>query len=151
MADQTVEQPVVEEPTVNLLYTDPNEVPPPVYIITLDQLLESQQALSSKESTDRVALQRFVEPDFEEAKRKLLQWASLGFPEAFCIFTINIDVPTKCSDGVVRNKFNYVEYLLGDTLANKFQVLQQKIPGMVLSYSLPDHQVCMHVSRASAS
>jgi hypothetical protein len=149
MEQPVEEQPVEEQPVEEQPVEEPQSGP--VYIITFDELVTSQQALLSKESADRIILQRFVSPDSEEMKRKLLQWAGLGFPDTFCIFSVSIDVPSKCSDGAVRNKFQYVEYLLEDTLGNKFQALAQKIPGMVLSYSLPENQVCMHVSKAGSS
>jgi hypothetical protein len=123
-------------------------VEPSPYIITLDELKETQEALSHKESLDRSTVIRFVEPDTEELKRKLLQWATVGLPNVFQLFSVSIEPPTRCMDGISRPKFEYIEYLLGTTIYEKFQLLQVKLPGMVLSYSLPDSQLCMHVSKA---
>jgi hypothetical protein len=123
-------------------------VEPSPYIITLDELKETQEALSHKESLDRSTVIRFVEPDSEELKRKLLQWAASGLPDVFQLFSISIEPPTRCMDGISRPKFEYIEYLLGTTIYEKFQLLQVKLPGMTLTYSLPGSQLCMHVSRA---
>jgi hypothetical protein len=117
------------------------------YIITLDELKASQEALSHKEILDKSALFRFVEPASEELKQKLFQWASLGLPDGFQLYSVALEVPLKCSDGLVRSTFEYTEYLLGTTLSEKIQLLQAKLPGMVLSYSIPGPQVCLHVSK----
>ena len=122
-------------------------VAPPSYIITIDELKATQEALSHKESTDRSAVFRFVQPDSEELKRKLISWAASGLPDGFRLDSISIEPPSKCIDGQIRPKFEYVEYLLGTTLFERLQLLQSKLPGMALSYSLPDSQVCMHVSK----
>lgn len=125
----------------------PTPEPTPVYIITLDELKATQQAISRKENVDRATVFRFVEPDPEELKRKLLHWAAAGLPDGFQIISISIEPPQKCMDGQVRTKFEYVEYLLGTTLYQKILLLQAKLPGMILSYSIPDSQVCIHVSK----
>jgi len=123
-------------------------VEPSPYIITLDELKATQAALSHKETVDRSTMFRLVEPDSEDLKRKLLQWAAAGLPDGFQIFSISVEPPQKCMDGQVRTKFEYVEYLLGTTIYEKIVLLQAKLPGMMLSYSLPDSQVCIHVSKA---
>jgi hypothetical protein len=123
-------------------------VEPNPYIITLEELKATQEALFHKEAIDRSTLFQFVEPDPEELKRKLLHWAAAGLPDGFQITSISVEPPQKCMDGQVRTKFEYVEYLLRTTLYEKVLLLQAKLPGMILSYSLPDSQVCMHVSKA---
>jgi hypothetical protein len=118
------------------------------YIITLEELQSSLESLLSKENSDRLSIIRFVEPGAEELKRKLLQWASLGFPAIFVLFSIPLEVPEKCSDGQVRDLFNYVNYLLGTTLGEKIQLLNSKLPGMQLSYSIQNTIINMHVSKS---
>jgi len=127
---------------------DPTPVvePSPI-IITLDELKATQESIARKESVDKSTVFRFVEPDTEELKKKLLQWASLGMPDAFPIFSVSIEPPSRCLDGEVRSKFDYAQYLLETTLYDKFQILQAKLPGMALSYSLPDTQIYMCVSK----
>jgi hypothetical protein len=129
-------------------WTMPPSEPPSPFIMTFDELRTTQEAIQNKETQDRSAVFRFVEPDTEELKRRLLQWASAGFPDTYMIFSISVIPPSKCVDGETRTMFDYVNYLLSSTLYDKFQVLQAKLPGMTLSYSLPSNQICMHVSRA---
>jgi len=119
----------------------------PTYIITFDELKQTQEALAYRETLDKAKVFMFVEPDSEEVKRRLLQWAGLGFPDGFQISSISLIQPSRCADGVTRTKFQYVEYLLGTSLSEKVQLLQSKLPGMLLSYSLPDSQICLHVSK----
>jgi len=122
-------------------------VEPNPYIITLDELKATQEALSHKEILDRSTMLQFVQPDSEELKRKLLQWASSGLPDGFQLSSVPIEPPSRCVDGQTRSTFEYVEYLLGTTIYERFQSLQTKLPGMVLSYSIPGSQICMHVSK----
>jgi hypothetical protein len=117
------------------------------YIITLDELKATQEALSHKETLDRSTMLRFVQPDSEELKRKLLQWATFGLPDGFQLNSVSIEPPSRCIDGQIRSTFEYVEYLLGTTIYDRFQSLQTKLPGMSLSYSFPASQICMHVSK----
>lgn len=119
----------------------------PTYIITLDELKTSQQALVRQETVDRIAVSKCMSPDAEELKRRLLQWVSLGLPDGFQIMSTTVTPPQKCSDGVTRPKFEYIEFLLGTTLESKLIALQEKLPGMLLSYSIPDSQLCLHVSK----
>lgn len=125
-----------------------SDPPPNPYIMTIDELQSTQEALKNKETLDRSTIFRLVEPDVEELKKRLIQWASLGFPDAFMLFSVAITPPLQCIDGAVRPIFQYIEYLLSSTLHDKLQALQTKLPGMVLSYSLPVNQVCIHVSKA---
>lgn len=124
----------------------PNEPPNP-YITTIDELRSTQEALRNKETIDKSTIFRFVEPDVEELKKRLLQWTSLGFPDTFVLFSVSITPPLQCSDGEVRSIFEYVNYLLQSTLYIKFQELEAKLLGMSLSYSFPTNQICMHVSK----
>lgn len=119
----------------------------PTYIITLDELKATQQALVHQEIADRNVISKCIEPDSEELKRRLLQWASVGLSDGFQLSSVSVSPPPKCSDGVVRSKFEYIEFLLGTTLTTKLLALQEKLPGMLLSYSLPDSQLCVHVSK----
>jgi hypothetical protein len=143
----TQEQPVEQQPTAEpAIVVD--STPQISYIITLDELKESQSATVAKENIDRISVLAFVNPDVEDLKRKLFQWTSLGFLPNFTIYSITLEPPNKCSDGVVRNTFEYANYLLATTLSAKFQELQSKLPGMTLSYSLPPSEIRMHVSKS---
>jgi hypothetical protein len=123
--------------------------PPPesTQIMTLEELITSQEALTSKESYDRIAMTQFANPDPTAVRTRLLQWAGLGFPNIFVLLSLELVPPTVCIDGVSRSPFQYVEYLTGTSLSDHVLVLQQKLPGMALSYSTPGNNIRIHVSK----
>lgn len=121
--------------------------PEPTHIMTLEELLASQEALVSKETADRTAVSSFVNPDPTFVRTRLLQWAGLGFPDIFVLSALDLTPPTVCIDGASRNAFQYVEYLTGTSLSDHVRVLEQKLPGMSLSYSTPGNALLIHVTK----
>jgi hypothetical protein len=121
--------------------------PEPSYIMTLEQLVASQEALVSKESNDRASVTTFVNPDPGTVRTRLLQWASLGFPNIFVLLSVDLAPPPVCLDGVARSGFQYIQYLTGTSLSDHVRALEQKLPGMSLSYSTPGIAVCIHVTK----
>lgn len=129
---------------------DTEYVPPPpepTHIMTLEELLASQEALIAKETADRATVSSFVNPDPLVIRTRLLQWAGLGFPNIFILTSLELNPPTTCADGVARNPFQYVAYLTGTSLSDHVLTLQQKLPGMSLSYSTPGNSLCIHVTK----
>jgi hypothetical protein len=122
--------------------------PAPSYIMTLEELVASQEALQSKETSDRSLVTNFVNPDPAVVRTRLLQWASMGFPNIFVLSSLELIPPSVCLDGVTRSAFQYVEYLTGTSLSDHVLTLQQKLPGMHLSYSTPGSNICIHVTKA---
>jgi hypothetical protein len=145
-----------EEPTLEQIqaeYTAIANQPIPVvpenpYIITFEELQSTQEALSAKENSDRISVSLFVNPNPEDLRNKLLQWAGLGFPNIFIVSTVSLEVPSKCLDGQTRNIYSYVDYLLGTTLSEKIQILNQKLLGITISYSFQNSIVQMQVSKS---
>jgi hypothetical protein len=131
--------------------TEPEPAPVPDYIATLDELLSSTEATAKKESDDRSVVRQISEPNAMALRTKLLEWASLGFPDAYEILSITLVPPRVCTDGQVRTKFDYLTYLLGMQLGDQLRIVEQKLPGMLLSYSTPGDRVCIHVTRAQSS
>jgi hypothetical protein len=121
--------------------------PGPSYIMTLEELVASQEALQSKESADRLLVTRFVNPDSNTVRTRLLQWAAVGFPNIFVLSSISLTPPAVCLDGMARTGFQYIEYLTGISLSEHVRALEQKLPGMSLSYSTPANMVCIHVTK----
>ena len=128
-----------------------DEPVPSPYITTLDELIGSAEATLKKESNDRALVQQISNPNPESLKTKLLEWASVGFPSAYEIISISLVPPSVCTDGQVRTKFEYVNYLLGMQLGDQLRVLETKLPGMALSYSTPDSRICVHVSKGQTA
>ena len=121
---------------------------PSPYIITLDDLISSVNTITEKEAQDRQALSILVTPDSNTITNNLFQWAKLGFPAVYPILTISVDVPSKCSDGQTRGFYDYITYVLGHPISDDVPLLQAKLPGMKLSYSISYNTITFHVERA---
>lgn len=130
---------------VDSVYVPPPPEPP--YIMTLEQLVASQEALVSKETADLALVTTFVNPDPAMVRTRLLQWASLGFPNIFVLLSVDLTPPSVCLDGVARSRFEYIQYLTSTSLSDHVRALELKLPGMSLSYSTPGSTVCIHVSK----
>ena len=117
-------------------------------IISLDDLLLGHDLIVQKEATDKLIVDGIATPNTSEMTSNLYQWAKGGFPPIFPLFSVGVDTPHKCADGVSRSFYDYVEYLLGGTIGDKMQVLQARLPGMQLSYSINPSNLVFHVSKA---
>jgi len=131
--------------------TGPAPAPAPApspYIITLDDLISTVNTISEKEAQDKQALSILVTPDSNTITNNLFQWAKLGFPAVYPILSISINVPAKCSDGETRGLYDYMTYVLGHPISDDVPLLQAKLPGMKLSYSLDYTSITFHVEKA---
>lgn len=140
---------IVEEPATEQL--DPLFAPPtpgPFYIITLDELVTSQEVLKKKEADDKVLADTIDNPNTVELRAKLLQWATAGFPDAFAVFSITITPPPVCSDGVTRGLYDYIEFCSGMSVINKMRALEGKLQGIQVLNSYSGNTITIHVSRA---
>jgi hypothetical protein len=116
--------------------------------ITIDDLMASLEAITKKESDDRLLITNLFNKSIIEIRPKLLTWASLGFPYNYIFFSIDINPPIQCSDGVARSLFNYIEFLTTKNISTHLREFEQKIPGMVLSYSEYFSKIDIHISKA---
>ena len=131
--------------------TGPAPAPAPApspYIITLDDLISTVNTITEKEAQDKQALSILVTPDSNTITNNLYQWAKLGFPAVYPILNISINVPAKCSDGQTRGLYDYMTYVLGHPISDDVPLLQAKLPGMKLSYSLDYTSITFHVEKA---
>lgn len=116
-------------------------------IITLQELITSNEYNQFKEQTDLAALQQILNPNNDVLRSKLFSWAASGFPVAFTLMETEINPPDICADGQRRTKFEYIAYLLKRPLGHFLRDLETKIPGIGLSYSTPDMKVCIHCEK----
>jgi len=121
---------------------------PSPYIITLDDLISTVNTITEKEAQDKQALSILVTPDSNTITNNLFQWAKIGFPSLYPILNISINVPPKCSDGQTRKFYDYMTYVLGHPIGDDMLLLQAKLPGMKLSYSLDYTSITFHVEKA---
>lgn len=119
-------------------------------IITLQELIASNEYITFKEQTDLSTLQQFLNPTNDQMRTRLLVWATAGFPVAFTLFETTIDPPEICSDGTKRSRFEYIGFLLKRPLGHFLRDLEAKVPGVGLSYSTPENKLCIHCEKMSS-
>ena len=129
---------------------EPEQIPTePSFLFSVDTLLTEQEKLLQKESEDRTAVSIIDNPNLTELGVKLREWATRGFADAFAIFSVQVNPPEVCSDGVTRNFLQYIDFLCGEPVSARILRLQSKLQGMVItcSYSV-GNDMTFHVSKA---
>jgi hypothetical protein len=125
--------------------TGPTEAP---QIVTLEELMQSYAVVVAKENTDRQALTGLVNPQREQYRPQLFQWAGLGFPSAFVVQSFEITPPNVCSDGVTRDTMAYLQFLLSPTTFDEvLEKIRALTPGIGVSFSFSGNSLRIHVSR----
>ena len=128
--------------------TQPQEaVTSPTYIITLDELVSSQEVLRQKEIDDKAFIDTIDNPNPIDLRAKLYQWAVQKFPEAFPVFSVTINPPQVCSDGVTRGLYDYIQFCSGMSIADKLLSLQSKMQGIQVLNSFSGNTITIHVSK----
>lgn len=126
--------------------TGPTEPP---NIITLEELLQSYDVTLAKESIDRQSLNGLVNPQREQYRPQLFQWASGGFQPTFIVQSFEITPPNICSDGVTRDTMAYLQFLLTPTnLDGVLDAIRALMPGILVTFSFVGNTLRIHVSRA---
>lgn len=120
-------------------------LPPPP--ITLDELLNSFEALKQKEAADKALLEQIGLMSHETLKQKLLTWAAAGFPNAYEILQVPIIPPRHCSDGVTRSLIDYAVFCSGKFLYEHIAVLQEKVVGVSLGYTNSGPHIAIVVTK----
>ena len=115
-----------------------NEETAPVYITTLDELLNTHGAIIQKETTDKTSLLSVFQPNAETLRTRLFIWASMGFPASWKVFSTQITPPSMCSDGERRSVYNYSLYLLNNQIETFLTTLNGQVPGTKFSFFSSD-------------
>jgi hypothetical protein len=118
--------------------------PPP---ITINDLLNSVEVLTKKESDDKATLESIGKLGSDILRGKLLSWAIAAFPNSYEIYKIVITPPTLCSDGVSRNLSEYILFCSGKTLLEHVAVLQAKVTGMKVMFVNTASHISIVVSK----
>ncbi len=108
--------------------------PPPPDIISLDDLLSDIQVLTAKEQTDRTSIEAIGNLTTFSLRPRLVEWALNNFNSLFEIYSVGIDIPNVCVDGVKRDLREYIPYLTGKTLDEYIEILNPKFVGMTVTY-----------------
>lgn len=151
VTEQTNPPPYSDEETMNLMSTmagvqaNPPIIPEKPY--TLEDLLNEQTVLSSKETTDYTTLMTLFDQTIHQLKPQLINWASAGLPDGFAVGSVTITNPGVCSDGVSRDYLGYLQYISGDTFTNLLLINQNRFTDIVFTYSYSNTTITLHVSR----
>jgi len=108
------------------------------YIITIDELTSTQEAISQQQITNLSALQAVYQPDPNVLKNQLISWAAQGFPSNWVVFSLQLNPPSVCLDGQSRQFYEYAQYLLGSTLAECISTLNNQVLGVTFNFFLAD-------------
>ena len=137
--------PILEPAQQNLLGL--STISGPTYVMTMEQLLASHANIVQQENADKSRLSPLITPDTNSLTPAFMNWTSQGFPNIYILFSIQLAPPTVCADGVVRNVYDYVSYLLGKDLSAQIQQFDTNFLDMTMSYTISGNIVNVHVSR----
>ena len=105
----------------------------PTYIITLDELQQYYDTTLQSENKDKIAMNFIINPSTSGVQQNLIQWASAGFPSNYQVLSVALIRPTPCSDGKVRDMYEYISYLTGSTIATLTTAFQSNFLGIRFS------------------
>jgi hypothetical protein len=117
------------------------------HIATLDELLASHGAQVAKETADTATLQQLSSVNSENLRAALFSWAAAGFPNIYVVISIPLVLPAACSDGVVRNTYDYIEWLTDAKIPNMIAAIQTRLTDIEASYSISGTTFRVHVTR----
>jgi len=121
----------------------------PSYLLTLEQLMNDQTATLQQETNDRTELSSIVTPNIGQLNPLFIQWATAGFPSNYTILSFIINPPTTCSDGKVRNMYDYISYIIGKDLAESVTKFDSFFQGMTIAYNITGSTLTIVVSKSS--
>ena len=123
------------------------------YIITMDDLLENQRTARHQEDIDRNGLQPFVNPTVPPADfaAPLSRWADSGFQSPFTIFSVQFTVPPVCSDGVSRSPYDYICFLLGQSVEAQLEMFRTNFRGFLVTCMISGTTLSIQVSAEEES
>jgi len=121
----------------------------PSYLLTLEQLMNDQTATLQQETNDRNELSAIVTPNMGQLNPIFIQWATAGFPSNYTLMSFIINPPTTCSDGKVRNMYDYISYIIGKDLAESVTKFDSFFQGMTIAYNITGSTLTIVVSKSS--
>lgn len=114
--------------------------------LSLDDLLNDHAIVLAKEETDKTLLAQIASQHVSALKPKLVEWIGLGKPNAFPILMLDIQPPSKCSDGISRNLPDYITFCSGKSIEEHVGALQAKLSGISVSFANIGGKVAIVVS-----
>ena len=125
------------------------EEPTVTSVIRLDDLQNEYNVLVQRETTfGNFLTTNILGLDINTLKRILISWAAVGYPDMYRILPIYVDLPDKCSDGVVRDVYEYIEFCANISLTDILNSIQQKLDGIKVNYITEGRTITIIVSKA---
>ena len=131
---------IIEEPQpVIIVETQP--------IIRLDELLSMPNVLLEKERRDVMVLDSISNPEPNQLRLRMTDWALRGFPQFYELFSISIIPSPYCSDGVHRDLYNYIVFVSSKPLNDHIDLLRAKLPDFKIDYEYTGPSIRILVSK----
>jgi hypothetical protein len=121
--------------------------PPAPTLITLEELTNTIDVIKQKEATDKSLLLSAFDVDLNMLRDALMKWATAGFPYVYCLFTIDVSPPPKCSDGITRSVYDYIGYVTETSVTELMQRISQKTTGIEFSQNTDSDHFRIYVSK----
>lgn len=113
--------------------------------ILLSDLLSDVSVIQQQEATDRAALDAIRGPNLQDIRTKLTTWVAGGFQGSCALVRIPMSAPNACSDGVVRNVYEYIQFLSGSTVNELVASFQQILPDFEIAYQWSRNELAILV------
>lgn len=110
-------------------------------IISLAQLVNSVQTLAATEMQNKTILETLSS---ETLVQNLHGWASVGFADSHCVYeyklfpSAKLEGKYRCSDGNLRDIWEYIPFCLGYSINEFVANIQQQVTDIKLSFSLEE-------------
>jgi len=118
-------------------------------VLTLADLISDYDVILAKEAADKALLETISTQSTQAFKPKLVEWVMRGYPNAYPILSVGIQVPEKCSDGEVRSLTDYIIFCSGKSINEHVEALQVKLPDISVSFSYDGVNISVVVSKMS--
>ena len=120
--------------------------------IRLDHIQSYQENMLAIETSNKTTFENL---DFTVLKGNLLSWAKIGYPDSYIAYVFPVKCPPiqgslyECSDGVLRNVYDYIPFFLGYPVVDLIARYQAQLQGITLTISLgtDPYSLQLHVSR----
>ena len=116
-------------------------------VLRLDDILSHSTVLLQKEAADAAALDAVGNPNMNELRTRLVAWAVTGFAGSVSAYEVSISPPKRCSDGVVRDLADYIQFVSGKTIYEHTGLLGAKLPDFRVAFVYMGSSIRFMVSK----
>lgn len=116
--------------------------------IALDTIQSSIQNLKKIENTNRDLLQNL---DYDTLETNLHKWGINGCPDSYLVYEFILTEPEvingryTCSDGVLRDIWDYIVFILGSSVQNMLDMHELNLQGIKLGFSVKTSPITLGI------